>query len=68
MENNLTVRIKGNSIIIKMGEVSRELDVVNDFTDEVTQLAKLLLERRQEMLAKRRRIMLEDICNDKRGS
>lgn len=59
-EINLSLRLKGDSLILKLGETSKELIVKNDFTDEVTQLAKLLLERRNEILDRRRREMLKE--------
>ena len=60
-EINLSLRLKGDSLILKLGDTTKELIVTNDFMDEVTQLAKLLLMRRQEILDKRRREMLKEL-------
>jgi hypothetical protein len=60
-EINLSLRLKGDSVILKLGDTTKELIVTNDLTDEVTQLAKLLLERRKEILDKRRREMLKEL-------
>ena len=52
---DLSIRPKGDKLIVKLGNESCELNVREDFTDETTQIIKVLSERRQEILAKRRR-------------
>lgn len=64
---NFSVRLKGDKIILKLGDQTKELIVTNQITDEVTQLANLLLERRKEVLDKRRRDLLQEIRRDRKG-
>ena len=64
---NLSLRLKDDNLILKLDGVSKVFTITNNDTDEVTQLVKLLLERRKEVLDKRRRTMLQEIKNSRKG-
>jgi len=49
------VRLKGDKIILKLGDASCELDVTDGHSDDAAQLARVIQTRIQEVLAKRRR-------------
>lgn len=54
-EPNISLRLKGDQLVLKLGDQTKVLNVTNDVTDEVTHLARTLLARRQEIHDKRRR-------------
>lgn len=60
-EPNLSLRLKGDELVLKLGDQTKVLIVTNDVTDEVTHLARTLLTRRQEIHDKRRRDTLDQI-------
>lgn len=64
----LSLRLKYDKLVLKLGNMTKELAITDDLSDEVTQLARILMERRKEVLDKRRREMLQDIRNARKGS
>lgn len=66
-EPSLSLRLQGDQLVIKLGDQKKVLNVSDDVTDEVTQLARTLLGRREEILAKRRRDLRDFIKGISRG-
>lgn len=62
-EVNLSVRLKDDQIVLKLGDTSKVLSVAFGDTDEIRQLVRILLSRRQEIVDKRRRDTLSMIKN-----
>ena len=59
-EPKLTVRLKGESIILRLGTESIELGVGDGFSDDASHLARTIQGRVQEVLMKRHRRMVDE--------
>ena len=62
MMNNLPiVRLKGDQILLQLGNEECILKVTDGFSDDATHLAKTILNRINEVLAKRNRKLIQDV-------
>jgi hypothetical protein len=56
----LTVRLKGDRIVLKLGTESIELAVTDGYSDDASHLARTIQGRVQEVLMKRQRALLDE--------
>ena len=59
-EPKLTVRLKGETIVLRLGAESIELGVTDGFSDDASHLARTIQGRVQEVLMKRHRRMVDE--------